>query len=118
METIIVILKLILNIVYFIYFTEVIKRHSRSYSDYYYNRILKINSLVFIVNIIIGLLGYGYYTYPFAKIGIKGFFYAGNEVSVLFYCLYYYFLAVIPRGTKKIIPCVCDSVCDFLVDCY
>jgi hypothetical protein len=56
---------------------------------------------VFIINIIVGLMGYGYYTYQYAKIGIKGFFYAGNEVAVLFYCLYYYFLTI--TGVKKII---------------
>jgi hypothetical protein len=57
---------------------------------------------VFIVNIIVGLFGFGFPTYHVenGSMGIKGFFYAGNEVSILFFCIYYYFLS--QTSCKKI----------------
>jgi hypothetical protein len=39
-----------------------------------------------------GICGFGYFTYKAARWGIKGFFFAGNEVAVLFFCLYCYIL--------------------------
>ena len=44
------------------------------------------------INIIIGLLGYGFFTYPSFNIGYKGFFYAGNELGTLIIPIFGYFL--------------------------
>jgi hypothetical protein len=50
-------------------------------------KIIDVNCLFFILNIFAGVLGYGYSTYGdevgATNIGIKGFFYAGNEISAL-----------------------------------
>jgi hypothetical protein len=54
-------------------------------------------------NIFLGILGFGYYTYTAARVGIKGFFFAGNEVALIFYCLYYYILTQVDRKDKKIL---------------
>lgn len=52
--------------------------------------IIKINNFYLIINFILGLLGMGYSTYRTRDIGIKGFFYAGNELSVVLFCLFVY----------------------------
>jgi hypothetical protein len=93
--------KLISNQIFFIYFYNLIKCN-RKPAIYYYSGIFKINIIIFLLNIFLGLLGFGYYTYNSAKIGIKGFLYAGNEVSVIFFCLYYYLLTKINKKSGKI----------------
>ena len=90
-------LQLIMNQVYFIYF-YLFFRFTGKIEGYVTNKFLKINIFIFIFNIIIGIFGFGFYTYPQARLGIKGFFYAGNQVSVLFLCLYY---IVLSRMTYK-----------------
>lgn len=55
---------------------------------------LKTGFLILLANIILGLLGFGFSSYGDAEqgdddaVGIKGFFYAGNEVSGIFVVLY------------------------------
>jgi hypothetical protein len=54
-------------------------------------RILIVSSVVFLANILLGLMGYGFSTYDGeisdTSVGIKGFFYAGNEVTSVFLVL-------------------------------
>ncbi len=49
--------------------------------------VLGVNCAIFLTNILVGILGYGYSTYgglvSESSIGVKGFFYAGNEISAL-----------------------------------
>lgn len=52
--------------------------------------IIKINNFYLVINFFLGLLGMGYSTYRTRDIGIKGFFYAGNELSVVLFCLFVY----------------------------
>jgi len=61
--------------------------------------------VVFITNIILGLFGLGYYAYGQygINIGIIGFFYAGNEVSILFMCLYYYIITGVHKLPRSVI---------------
>ncbi len=54
---------------------------------------------IVIANILIGLLGFGSYTYPSHEIGFKGFFYAGNELSALCIILFS-FVLVFVRSRK------------------
>ena len=60
----------------------------------YGRRALKAGFIVLATNLVLGLLGYGFSSYGNAKqgeekaIGIKGFFYAGNEVSGVFVVLF------------------------------
>ncbi len=50
-------------------------------------KVISINCVVLLVNILIGFFGYGFSTYGGSvagdAIGVKGFFYAGNEISAL-----------------------------------
>lgn len=48
----------------------------------YLKRILVVNTIVFSINIFAGILGFGYSTYSYG-VGIKGFFYAGNEIFLV-----------------------------------
>lgn len=62
--------------------------------------VINIYVIVFILNMIIGLLGFGFSTYR-NDIGISGMFYAGNEVSGLFIVLAGYTLAIFRIGISK-----------------
>lgn len=96
------ILRLITNQVFFIYFYYILKSNDKL-EKYSSNKFFKINLFIFLCNIIIGILGFGFYTYPSLNVGIKGFFYAGNQVSVLFYCLYYIILVKLKTQSNKIL---------------
>lgn len=85
--------------VFFIYFYRKEINHNKS--NWYY-KIMNVNLTVFLFNILIGLFGLGFYTYTFSKIGIRGFFNSGNEMSALFLCLYYYVLTRAPKEKKAI----------------
>lgn len=58
------------------------------------DKIFKINYIVFILNILFGLLGFakGTYSYDEKSVGTTGFFYAGNEVTFTFVCLTFWFI--------------------------
>lgn len=45
------------------------------------------NEIFFFINLILALLGMGYSTYSGLDVGLKGFFYAGNELGALTFCL-------------------------------
>lgn len=61
--------------------------------------IIKYNTFYFVVNCFIGILGLGFHTYVRGS-GLKGFFYAGNELSLTFFCLYSIYIF---RISKKIL---------------
>ncbi|WP_282054000.1 O-antigen ligase family protein [Maribacter luteus] len=50
-------------------------------------QIINISYLVLLFNIFLGLLGLGYKFYQFYNTGLKGFFFSGNEFSLLFILL-------------------------------
>lgn len=49
--------------------------------------IINFSYLILLINIFIGLIGLGYQFYPAYDTGIKGFFFSGNEFSLLFVLL-------------------------------
>ncbi len=64
--------------------------HREGLDQKFYERmdlILGLNCLIFICNILAGILGFGFSTYggsvSESSIGVKGFFYAGNEISAI-----------------------------------
>lgn len=67
-------------------------------------RVINLNSLVFILNIFAGVLGYGYSTYGGevgeTSIGVKGFFYAGNEISALLVLFSGFYLVISYTSSK------------------
>ncbi len=68
---------------------------------------LKAGFYILVVNLVLGLLGFGFSSYggdeegDDAEIGVKGFFYAGNEVSGLFVVLFGMALHRIWQKNKK-----------------
>jgi len=50
-------------------------------------RTLYFSFFIVCLNVLIGYLGYGFYSYPSEEFGFKGFFVAGNELSALFILL-------------------------------
>ena len=55
-------------------------------------RIIKFNLLILILNLILGVFGLGYSSYDSIGIGIKGYFYAANELSGLVLILFPFYL--------------------------
>jgi len=66
----------------FLFFVEVIRKNDLSNINMIFN-LVKFSYLILIVNIFIKYFGIGYPIYEYADIGSKGFFFAGNELSVL-----------------------------------
>lgn len=63
------------------------------------SKIVYVNYFVFLVNIILGTLGFGNgaYNYDGDGVGTKGFFYAGNEVAYTFVCLSFLVLQLLQK---------------------
>lgn len=61
-----------------------------------------ISFLILLVNLILGVLGFGFASYGASEIGVKGFFYAGNEVSGLYIVFFGFILHRLwQKNTKR-----------------
>lgn len=83
-----------------------IVKYTKQYPDWSYQsikKIFKVNTIVVVVNVLIGLLGLGYSAYG-GGIGNKGYFYAGNELSGVVMILFPFMLYTLglKYGTKNI----------------
>lgn len=92
-QSIMIIFKTISVFIFYEYFQEDINSEEL-------DKIFKINYIVFILNILAGVLGFakGTYSYGEESVGTTGFFYAGNEVTFTFICLSFWFIT---RGNMK-----------------
>ena len=122
-------IKLFANIIFFFYFLVLSKTEARF--EYYINNIVKFNLIIFLLNIAVGILGYGHSSYDGADVsnGTSGFFYAANETylillslstilllnskrNIFLYCFFLYL--AIKIGTKSAILAVfVISIYDF-----
>lgn len=86
--------KFVTTIFSFLYFRDILFTNpDKSFSLIYY--IFKLNFAILIMNILLGLIGVGYYTYPTEKLGFKGFFYAGNELAGIISIFFPFFLFIV-----------------------
>ncbi|WP_042150736.1 MULTISPECIES: O-antigen ligase family protein [unclassified Pseudoalteromonas] len=99
------VIKILTPLMIFLFCIEVIKR----WPDNAYRYGLKVfyfSFCVLLFNIIAGILGFGFSSYGSkdgeVSIGIKGFFYAGNEVSGLFVLLFSFILSAAWNSPRKI----------------
>lgn len=69
---------------------------------YYIEKIIYINFLVFMSNIIVGILGFGFPTYDYG-LGIKGFFYAGNEIFLIILSIFVIYIRKTEKKDKNIL---------------
>lgn len=77
-------LRIIMAPIIFIYIKSIIKKYK-----YRIIKIIKINTFVLLINLILGILGFGDSTYKGeSNIGIKGFFYDGNALAAIVFVLY------------------------------
>ena len=82
------ILRISLAPIIYIYIQEIyIKKKGKIYIE----RIIKVNIFVLCINLLLGLIGYGENTYDDGGFGIKGFFYDGNALGALIFCIFVYF---------------------------
>lgn len=73
----------------FVYFSKLYSSKNTITTKLVY-KIIGISYLVLLANIFIGLLGFGYQFYPRYDTGVKGFFFSGNEFSLLFILLTFF----------------------------
>lgn len=88
-----VIFKIICIFVFYFYFMDYFETEK-------IYKIMEINYFVFVINIFLGILGFGKATYSAGMedgIGTTGFFFAGNEVSYTFICLSFWFISNVKR---------------------
>ncbi len=71
----------------FLFFSNVIINNEQEKSIVKIFDLVRVSYVVLILNIFIKYFGFGFPMYEHGDIGSKGFFYAGNEVSVLFLIL-------------------------------
>jgi hypothetical protein len=94
--------KIITIQIYFYYFCTLLKKKYKEYRMF--NNVFLLSTFVLILNIVAGKFGYGFRTYEHIDATTtKGFFYSGNELSVLLPCLYYYWLSKIKWSGIKMI---------------
>ena len=79
-------IKIIMTIVMYAFAKEYSIRDPITFIKYS-KKCLNYGFWIVIVNVLFGYFNIGYYTYPNADIGYKGFFLAGNELSALFIVL-------------------------------
>jgi len=98
-------LKILIPAIVFSYIVILTRRYPESV-EIYGKYVLNFAFLVLISNLLLGLLGFGYSSYGSGNlddehaIGIKGFFYAGNEVSGVFIALYGFVLHQLWQNKK------------------
>lgn len=81
-------MKFFANFIFYFYFIN-LSKYDRFDKQIY--KLLFINTAVFFSNILLGIFGFGYSTYGYG-IGIKGFFYAGNEIFLILLSTTVFFL--------------------------
>lgn len=79
----------ILIYVYLCYFKD---RYGSVIYHFFINLVFKYGLLLIIINILLGVLGYGFFTYESLQLGYKGFFYAGNELGPTVIPIFGYYL--------------------------
>lgn len=86
-QSMLILFKTISVFIFYEYFQNEIKMEE-------IDKIFKVNYIVFILNILAGVLGFakGTYSYDGNSVGTTGFFYAGNEVTFTFICLTFWLL--------------------------
>ncbi len=98
-------LKILTALLVFVYVC-LMAEHYPEYVDKYGKLALNFAFVVLLANIVLGALGFGFSSYGNAEqgeesaIGVKGFFYAGNEVSGVFVILYGVFLHLLWQQKK------------------
>ena len=88
--------KIFVNYIFYKYFSTILR--NKLYDDLF-GFFIKFNSIVFILNIFLGTLGLGYSTYSYG-VGVKGFFYAGNEIFLILLSITVFYLLKNPRNNK------------------
>jgi len=100
-------LKIYTALIIFVYVALLCQRWPERVQEYG-KLCLKFSFIVLIANIILGVLGFGFSSYESTNaegtnaIGIKGFFYAGNEVSGVFIILFGTMLHLLWQKHKKL----------------
>lgn len=81
-------------------FFKGVSKNERNYK--YVCFILVLGFITIAFNVVFGLLGYGGYTYTALQYGVKGFIYAGNEMSFLLSLLTIFLVVISKENTIKV----------------
>jgi hypothetical protein len=92
------ILRIIFTPIIYIYIIEIYLKEN--IPNIYIEKIVRINFLCFCFNEMLGLLGYGVSTYSDGGFGTKGFYYDGNALAVMIFCMYVYYYIMEQKKRK------------------
>ncbi len=101
------VIKILTPLIIFLYCTEVAKKWPEKTYQFGHH-VFYFSFLILLFNLVAGVLGYGFSSYGSgdgddeSSIGVKGFFFAGNEVSGLFIILFCYALNHAWNAKRKI----------------
>lgn len=73
-------------------------------------RICFYNFITIVVNQILGILGYGFSTYNDGGFGIKGFYYDGNAMAVVCFCLFVFYFSIKKNSIFALILAICSVI--------
>jgi len=96
-------IKLISVIVFYLYFKSYLQFEKHSYK--YLKNIILVNAFVFFANIFAGILGFGYSTYGYG-VGIKGFFFAGNEIFLILLAITFLLIKNKSKRFRIVVGCI------------
>ena len=101
-------LRIIMAPIIFIYLKSTLKKY-----DYRVLKIIKINTFVLFLNLILGIMGFGDSTYKGeANVGIKGYFYDGNGLAAILFVFYVIWMNLY-KGQKYVI-----TLCFIIFGCF
>lgn len=101
-DSVSMLLRIILAPIMYLYIKET---YSTCYDGKkYIENIINVNLLVFCINMILGLIGFGVNTYTDrGGVGIKGFIHDGNAFSGVIFCMFVYYFATREKKKKIIL---------------
>lgn len=87
-ESVAMVMRIILCPILYIYLNETYKNNLKKLLGVFAANVASV-----FVNFILGVLGFGEHTYPYADVGIKGFYFDGNSFAIVVFCIFVFFLA-------------------------
>jgi hypothetical protein len=87
--------------VIFIYYRLLLKEKSTRIETLF-KQVFVFNIFIFLVNLLLGIMGYGFRSYGNLDFGRKGFFHNAAELAGLLFCFFYYVTSKIKRIIHKL----------------
>lgn len=106
--------KFVFTLIFLIFISEYLK-DNQPYKILVMTRWFFASYVLIVFNTVLGILGFGQYTYPSYELGYKGFFYAGNELSAVFFVLIAF---VFLRASSSISFFIFVGICSIITSVF